>query len=258
MPDSGQNRDKDLFDFFVQETKQPFSGWNFAHIEATRRMVEAPLSWSYASTVLAQFRSARSVLDTGTGGGEFLSSLQPLPALTCATEKYAPNVPLARQRLEPLGVSVYVVDEDAHLPFSAGQFDLVINRHESYAPQEVLRVLKPGGRFITQQVGGANLADLNAFLDAPRYTFEHGDLEYAVQGLRDADWQIVAQKEERPVTRFFDVGALIYYLKAVPWQVEGFSVEKYFARLVEMHSRIQRDGYFDAHYHRFLIIAKKQ
>jgi hypothetical protein len=56
MSDSGQILDEALFDFFVQETKQPFSGWNFAHIEVTRRMVEAPLSWSYASTVLAQFR----------------------------------------------------------------------------------------------------------------------------------------------------------------------------------------------------------
>lgn len=53
------------------------------------------------------------------------------------------------------------------------------------------------------------------------------------------------------------MSALIYYLKAVSWQVEGFSVEKYFAKLVEMRNRIQRDGYFDAHYHRFLIIAEK-
>lgn len=258
MPESaGHIRDEELFDFFVQEAKQPFSGWNFAHIEATRRVVEAPLSWSYASMVLAQFRSARSVLDMGTGGGEFLSSLRPLPALTCATEGYAPNVPLARQRLEPLGVKVSAINEHTHLPFPDGQFDLVINRHESYAPQEVLRILKPGGLFITQQVGGANLADLNAFLDAPRYIFEHWQLDHAAQELQDAGWQIVAQKEEMPVTRFFDVGALLYYLKAVPWQVADFAVEKYYAKLVEMHKRIQRDGYFDVHYHRFLVIAKK-
>ncbi len=258
MPDLGQIRDEELFDFFAQEAKQSFSGWNFAHIEVTRRVVEAPLSWSYASIVLAQFRSARSVLDMGTGGGEFLSSLQPLPALTCATEGYAPNVPLARQRLEPLGVKVYAVDEDAHLPFSDGQFDLVINRHESYAPQEVLRILKPNGLFITQQVGDSNLSDLNGYLGAQPYMFEHWRLDYAAQELRDAGWQIVVQKEEMPVTRFFDVGALIYYLKAVPWQVADFSVEKYFAKLVEMHKRIQRDGYFDAHYHRFLIMAEKR
>jgi SAM-dependent methyltransferase len=257
MSDSGQIRDEELFDFFVQETKQPFSGWNFAHIEVTRRMVEAPLSWSYASIVLAQLKNAQSVLDMGTGGGEFLSSLQPLPALICATEKYAPNVPLARQRLEPLGVKVYGVDEDARLPFSDGQFDLVINRHESYAPQEVLRILKPGGQFITQQVGGKNLSGLNAFLGAQPCRFEHWRLDYAAQELRDASWQIVEQKEEQPVTRFFDVGALIYCLKAVPWQVEDFAVEKYFDRLVEMHKRIQRDGYFDVHYHRFLIVAQK-
>jgi SAM-dependent methyltransferase len=257
MSDLASIQDQELFNFFVEEANHPFSGWNFAHLEVTRRMVEAPLSWNYASIVLAQFRNAQSLLDMGTGGGEFLSSLQPLLALTCATEGYAPNVPLARQRLEPLGVRVYAIDEDAHLPFSDGQFDLVINRHESYSPQEVLRILKPGGQFVTQQVGGKNLSDLNAFLGAQPYGFEHWQLDYAVQELQDAGWQVVAQKEERPITRFFDVGALIYYLKAVPWQVEDFTIEKYFDRLMGMHKKIQRDGYFDAHYHRFLIVAQK-
>jgi len=30
----------------------------------------------------------------------------------------------------------------------------VINRHESFSASEVFRVLKPGGIFVTQQVGG--------------------------------------------------------------------------------------------------------
>ena len=105
-------QNQELFDFLMAEANYPFEGWNFSHITATGRMAEAPLSWSYASKLLTRLRKAHSLLDMGTGGGEFLSSLQPLPPLTCATEGYAPNIPVARQRLEPLGVQVYEVGED--------------------------------------------------------------------------------------------------------------------------------------------------
>ena len=38
------------------------------------------------------------------------------------------------------------------LPFRAGAFDLVSNRYEAYRAEEVARMLRPGGSFITQQV----------------------------------------------------------------------------------------------------------
>lgn len=44
----------------------------------------------------------------GTGGGEFLAGLQPLPPHTCATEGYPPNIPIAQQRLKRLGAAQFV------------------------------------------------------------------------------------------------------------------------------------------------------
>jgi len=38
------------------------------------------------------------LLDMATGGGEFLSSLVPLPPRTVATEGYPPNLEVARRR----------------------------------------------------------------------------------------------------------------------------------------------------------------
>ena len=181
-----------------------------------------------------------------------------MPPFTCATEGYAPNVPIARQRLEPLGVKVYEVGEGGNLPFfDDNQFDLVINRHEYYNPQEVLRVLKPGRRFITQQVGGTNDIDLNALLGAGEFQYAHWTLDYAVRELQEAGWHIVERLDDRPIRRFFDVGAIVYHLKAIPWQIPNFSVEKYFDKLVEIHSRIEQQNYLDVHMHRFLIIAEK-
>ena len=80
---------------------------------------------------------AKSMLDMGTGGGEFLSMLQPFPSTIYATEGYAPNVPIARKKLEPLGVTVVEVNDDTALPFQDGQFNLILNQHESYAASEV-------------------------------------------------------------------------------------------------------------------------
>ncbi|MCB9453153.1 MAG: methyltransferase domain-containing protein, partial [Anaerolineaceae bacterium] len=129
-----------LFQFLVDEANKPFSGWDFSYIEGTSRVVTAPLTWSYTSIILPKIRQSVALLDMGTGGGEFLSLLQPLPAYTCATEGYAPNIPMARERLEPLGVQVHPVTDDDTLPFPDSTFDLVINKHESYSPSEVWRI----------------------------------------------------------------------------------------------------------------------
>jgi len=142
-------------------------------------MVTAPLSWSYTSELLPAVRLVESLLDMDTGGGEFLAGLQPLPAHTCATEGYAPNIPIARQRLEPLGVTVVETGEDDLLPFADGEFDLVINRHGSFLSEEVFRVLNPGGRFVTQQVGGSNDWGLNEMLGAePNRQWENWTLAF--------------------------------------------------------------------------------
>lgn len=88
--------------------------------------------------------------------------------------------------------------------------------------------------------------------------YAHWTLGYAVRELESAGWSIVEQREDHPITRFFDVGAIVYYLKAVPWQVPDFSVEKYFDKLLEIHNIIQERDYIDIPSHRFLIVAQKR
>jgi hypothetical protein len=57
--------------------------------------------------VIPLIKNSTSMLDVGTGGGEFLSKLQPLSEMIYATKGYLPNVPKARKRLEPLGVEIF-------------------------------------------------------------------------------------------------------------------------------------------------------
>lgn len=259
--------DEAFFDYLMVEYNQPISGWDFSYLNGRRTDIHTEPSWDYTSTVIAAMKQAHSMLDMGTGGGERLAQFlaqQPVPEVY-ATEGYPPNATIARQRLEPIGVTVYEV-QDEHLPLADNSLDLVINRHSSYDAQEVRRVLKPGHLFVTQQVGDQTNLRLHELLGRTgKDTFVHTgaeeksawNLDVAGGELEATGMQILERKEEFFVTRFHDVGAIVYYLKVIPWEVSDFSVEKYFDKLVEIHHLIQQEGYVDVLFHSFFIVARK-
>lgn len=255
MYDSIKNNE-DLYKLFFNEYNKPFKGWDFTYIN--NRVVTEVLGWDYRSIITPLLSDANYMLDMGTGGGEFLSALQPLPKYTYATESYEPNIPIAKDKLQPLGVVVLGIDDDNSLPIDDNIFDLVINRHESYSPREVFRVLKPGGRFVTQQVGGSNNVDLNELLGASAsFGWDQWCLEYASNQLEENGFQLTMMKEAKPITTFFDVGAILYYLKAIPWQIPDFNIDKYFDKLVELKSRIDSEEKLEIRSHRFILMAEK-
>ncbi|HWR11136.1 MAG TPA: class I SAM-dependent methyltransferase [Rectinemataceae bacterium] len=244
----------ELFESLEKEYKVDFSGWDFSHIEESERNVSTPLTWNYRNEIAPYLKSASTLLDLGTGGGEFLDSLDCLPAKTFATEGYALNLPIARARLAHRGIEVRSIEEDK-IPFIDGFFDVVIDRHESYRETEVERVLVPGGYFITQQVGGLNDADLLLWMGAPPSEYASWSLGSAMARLERAGFSIIRRKECVGVSRFFDVGALVYYLKCVPWMVPDFSLEKYRDEILRVAGVIEEEGYIDFIRHRFLIVA---
>ena len=238
-----------------------FSGWDFGYLVG--RMVQDPLSWDYRSRVRELLTDAATLLDVDTGGGEVLASLAPLPPHTVATEGYVPNISVARQNLEPLGVKVVeleVNDCDAcKLPFSEETFDLIINRHGSFAADEFYRILKHNGQFITQQVGGTNLYGLNEALHATASDMDlTWNLDKASAQLTQAGFTVIFAKEEFPKTTFSDIGAVVYYLRAIPWQLTDFSVDRYIDRLTAIHETIENTGEFVVHAHRFYIEVERE
>jgi len=250
------SNEEKLLDQWREEANRHFAGWDFSHILETRRVQTDSFPWSYVSIILPYIRESRSLLDMGTGGGELLSLLQPFPEHTCATEGYEPNVEVAKKRLEPLGVNVVPLEDEAILPFRENEFEVVINRHEYYEPDEVLRILAPGGSFITQQVGEGNDVAINQWLGADLPREREWDVAFAAKELEASGFQVVKKMETFPITRFYDVGALVYYLTAIPWTVPDFNLEKYSEALLRLHERILQDRYLEFRQHRFLIIAE--
>jgi len=246
------------------ESRQ-FEGWDFAYLEG--RLTEELCPWDYRAIVAELLLNTESLLDLGTGGGELLASLRPLPHLTLATEGYRPNLPVAKRTLNPLGVQVvetYCDDNErlpqrGALPFRDDSIGLVIDRHESFIAKEVSRVLEPFGCFVTQQVGGENYPELNSALGVAEAPTRPGwNLREAVRQIEDAGLVVSDSREARLEAWFSDVGTVIYYLRAVPWQIPNFSVEKYRAKLRELDQTIRQDGRFRVTFPRFLVQATKR
>lgn len=222
-----------------KEAERPFSGWDFSYLKG-RYNEEVP-HWSYPAIVRDALAQAQSVLDMGTGGGEFLLSLaDALPADTLATEGYAPNIPIAQTNLASQGIMVKAYDSEIHLrmPFSDERFDLVINRHESYHAYEIQRILTKGGVFITQQVDGRDLNDLYGLFGVTG-NYPHVNLENFKYELEAATLQVTQALNWEGKATFQDVSALVYFLHAVPWIApDDFSVARYQDVLFRLHEQV--------------------
>ncbi|WP_169090900.1 class I SAM-dependent methyltransferase [Paenibacillus sp. PL91] len=247
----------ELIPLWLLEEEKTFTGWDFSYL--ANRTATQELPWDYKTTVLSYMKSTSTLLDMGTGGGELLLSLSPPKGQTYATEAYAPNYELCKQTLPAFGIDVRPVSKDHKLPFESEFFDLVINRHESFSAQEVHRILKPGGMFITQQVGGQNNRELSAFLLGQQSSLT--DANFNLQACRDelmkARFTIVEEKEHFPLLQFFDVGALVYFAKIIEWEFPGFSVQKCLNKLILLQEKLEKDGSIRSTEHRFFMTARK-
>ncbi|MCE5207847.1 MAG: class I SAM-dependent methyltransferase [Chloroflexi bacterium] len=233
---------KELIEFWKREEAEPFIGWNFSHLDG--RMLEEKAPWSYETRAVELLRCSWALLDMGTGGGERLLTMQEYwPKKVTVTEDYPPNYRLARERLEPHGVRVTDANlsEENLMPFSDGEFDLVINRHSSFNSAEVGRILSPKGVFFTEQVHGLWAEDLAAAFGV-RYMWEDSTPEHYIPRLEAAGLKIENAQEWKGRLEFTDVGAVVYYLKAIPWTVPGFTVQTHLDYLLKLEDRLQEEG----------------
>jgi SAM-dependent methyltransferase len=140
-------------DLLIREAEAlPIRGWDFSPLGPRWKRGDPP--WDLRAMIRAHLRDDSTFVDLGTGGGELLSSIAPLPTRTVATEGYPPNLPVARARLGPLGVQVVPIRSPDRIPLPDRFATLVLSRHEEFDAREIFRVLRPGGTFLTQQVGG--------------------------------------------------------------------------------------------------------
>ena len=234
------------------------AGWDFSWLAG--RATEQRPSWGYQRLLSERLGTARAALDIQTGGGEVLAGVSAFPPTMVATESWPANLALATRRLHPRGVAVVADPDEPPLPFADAAFDLVISRHPaSVWWAEIARVLQPGGSYFAQHVGPNTNRELYEFFLGPQQDAltgaRHPDRETAEA--RAAGLSIAELRMERLRVEFFDIGAVVYFLRKVIWTVPDFTVERYRERLGELHRLIERQGSFVAHSTRVLIDARK-
>ncbi|MFB9907574.1 class I SAM-dependent methyltransferase [Allokutzneria oryzae] len=246
------------FDDLVAEGDSvPLDGWDFSWFEG--RATEERPTWGYARLIGARTATVDSALDVQTGGGEVLATIPHPPRLLAATESWPPNVAVARRNLEPLGGKVFEAPDEGPLPFDDESFELVVSRHPTVTIwPEIARVLRPGGTYLSQQVGAGTMRELTDFMMGPQPVSQARSTERAKASAAAEGLTVTQLRHESLRAEFFDVGAVVHFLRKVLWTVPGFTVEGYRDRLAAMHRHITEHGSFVAHTQRFLIEARRE
>ena len=240
-----------------EEDVAHIKGWDFSYIH-DRYEEEENYPWDYGQIIRSYLTDDRKLLDYDTGDGEFLLSLGHPDENTSATEGYPPNVQLCREKLLPLGIDLRECSDASHIPFEDESFDIIINRHGDFYPPELKRLLRPGGIFITQQVGSENDRELvEAVLPGIVKPFPHNDLPEQKRAFEDTGFEILQSGETFRPIRFYDVGTLVWFARIIEWEFPGFSVDRCFDRLLTLQETVEREGKISGTIHRFLLVAKK-
>jgi hypothetical protein len=115
----------------------------------------------------------------------------------------------------------------------------------------------PGGTYLAQHIGAGTVHELTEFMMGPQPVNEARRTERAVAEAESAGLAVVDLRHESLRTVFYDIGAVVYFLRKVIWIVPGFTVDDYRDRLAQLHVRIMAEGSFVAHAQRFLIEARR-
>ncbi len=232
-------------------------GWDFSHLQG-RYEAENDLPWDYEQIVREYLAPNMQMMDYDTGGGEFLLSLEHPFEKTSATEGYAPNVELCRNRLLPLGINFRECNNPNNIPFNEESFDIMINRHGEFVPTEIYRLLRKNGVFITEQVGEDNERDLvEMVLPDTEKPFFDLNLKTQQKKFEEAGFHIlIAEEAYRPIY-FYDVGAFVWFAHIIEWEFPDFSVDMCFKQLLKMQEEIEKNGFVQGTIHRYLIVATK-
>lgn len=247
-------------DLLAEGQTDPVQGWDFSWFEG--RATELRPRWGYSSVLSARLGRCSSSLDVQTGGGEVyagaLARADRRPEVVAATESWPPNAEVARRALAPFDALVVDVAEDGDLPFPDASFGLVSSRHPTGRRwDELARVLRPNGSYLSQGVGSHSNRELYEALMGPQPDDEPSAAERARAGAEAVGLQVVDHRQEATRVEFYDIAAVVHFLRKVVWTVPDFTVERYRRQLSDLHERICREGRFVAHSQRYLIEARK-
>jgi len=177
--------------------------------------------WSYTDVLREHIGPDDRVIDVGTGGGEVFSAVARPDDV--ALDFKMEMLEVAREHL-PCHL---VTGDQRTLPFAARSFDVVADRHCGVDPGEVLWVLRPCGRYVTQRPGDRICQNIfDAFGWGTNGDFWRREAEAAGEPFwgydecaafyADAGCEIVRREEAYVDYEFLNEQSLAFWLRNAP------------------------------------------
>jgi hypothetical protein len=185
-------------------TARPRTGWDFSRM----RTLRAPVPWNYGEVVGRYLKPSDEVLDVGTGDGRQFASLAGKFRRGLGIDTDPEMIRLAEREHSSPSLEFRV--GSARLEGVTTPFPVIINRHSVLELGAVATHLKPGGYFITQQVGERNMACVRQALGQPA-----GLPAISAQALAGAGLRVVAFCEYDVEYVVCDIESLVFWLNAL-------------------------------------------
>ncbi|MBN1813739.1 MAG: class I SAM-dependent methyltransferase [Anaerolineae bacterium] len=233
-------------------------GWDFSRVQDARE----PVPWDYLDVVRRYLRATDRVLDVGTGGGEKLLSLVGCFDSALGVDVSTEMIETAKKNkavAQVEAVSFEVMPAEA-LRFADDTFDVVLNRHCTVDVRETFRVLRPGGYFITQQVGARNTHNICMLFGCGvggEYEPElFQELPVLAGAFRQLGCRVACAAEYDVRYWFLDVESLLFWFQAIPMP-QDFDVEAHWRQVDHVITEFSTPRGIETNEHRELLIVQK-
>jgi SAM-dependent methyltransferase len=236
----------------------PRRGWDFSRMRVSRD----PAPWEFLDVVRRYLRSSDHVLDVGTGGGEHFLELAPDFASGIGIDPDPAMIAVARENTPAsLAERVSFIEGAAEaLPVPDATFDLVLNRHAVVGVDEIVRVLRPGGYFLTQQVGVQNTFNIaTLFGVGPGMGGVQSDPEQEVPALAEAfqlqGFALTAYGTYNVPYFFQDAASLLFWIQVVGIPPD-FDIERHWREVNYLLTEYMTPRGVETNEHRELLIVR--
>lgn len=232
-------------------------GWDFSSVQLTRE----GQSWRFYNKVTDAAGSNDLLLDLGCGGGKKLLTVAEDFLLIVGIDSAEGMIKTAKENLaQSQANNVRFLPMDAKkVKFPDQFFDLISCRHAPFDAQEVFRLLKPDGVFLTQQVSeGDKLNIKEHFGRGQDYGQEDGaSCKQRAKNLKAAGFSQVTQDQYNAVEYYHRPKDLIFLLKHTPIIVDFGKKSDDFTKLESFITENTTSQGIKTNSKRYLLRAEK-
>lgn len=232
------------------------NGWDFSKL----RVTETGPRTNYVKIVLSHLNKQKTLLDIGTGGGEKLATHAPRVRYAVAIDNGRNMVETAKRNFHKnrLGNAHMILCDSAKLPLVQASFEVVTDRHAPFKAQEIARVLKNGGVFITQQVSEGDKQNIKRiFRRGQDYGKKPGTKKRRyIRELKHAGLRIIKACTINTTEYYKTMKDIIFLIANTP-MIPDFNIEKEQSKLAEIEEKLKTKRGIKTNSERLLIVGTK-